>query len=55
MKTYIDVPIVAYETWLITTHLINDEGKRIDDDDNGLLDALERLYPERPNGPHVLR
>lgn len=55
IKTYIDIPVVAYQTWLLAPYLIDNEGQRIDDDDNEFVNSLERMYPERPGEPHISR
>lgn len=55
-KTYIDVPVIGYQTWLITTGFWNEHGKFVDDEENDkLIDYLSKRYPYSQENNHVQR
>lgn len=51
-KTYIDIHIIGYKTWLITTGIIK-EGKFVEDEENDLINYLRKRYPYSPENDHV--
>lgn len=53
-KTYIDVPVIGYKTWLITTGIIKD-GKFVEDEENDLITDLRKRYPYSHENNHVQR
>lgn len=53
MKTYIDIPVVAYQTWLIDTCYADKDGNRISDEDDTLANLLQKYFPYRSDELHV--
>ena len=53
-KTYIDVPVIGYKTWLITTGIIKN-GKFVEDEENNLITDLRKRYPYSHENSHVTR
>ena len=53
MKTYIDIPVVAYQTWLIDTYYVDKDGNRISDEDDTLANWLQKYFPYRSDELHV--
>lgn len=53
-KTYIDVPVIGYKTWLIATGIIKD-GKFVDIEQNDLIDDLRKICPYSQENNHVSR
>lgn len=52
-KTYIDIPTIAYQTWLITTGYKTKGGDFIEDEENGLIKELRKQYPYSRENEHV--
>lgn len=53
-KVYIDVPTVAYETWLISSYVIDRNGKLQHNDDDNLLANLEGKFPYNEQNRHIV-
>ena len=51
-KVYIDVPTVAYETWLISSYVM-DCGKLKEVDEDDLLKNIESKCPYRLENKHA--
>lgn len=52
-KTYIDVPVIAYQTWLITTGYKTKDGEFIEGEENSLIKELRKQYPYSQENSHV--
>jgi hypothetical protein len=55
----IDVPVIAYKTWVIGHIVTDDNGNRLIDEERKLNENLKRelgnRYPYSPNNPHIER
>lgn len=55
----IDVPIIAYKTWIIGHIVTDDNGNRLIDEERKLNENLKRelgnKYSYSPNNPHIER
>ena len=55
----IDVPVIAYKTWVIGHIVTDDNGNRLTDEERKLNEDLKRelgnRYPYSPNNPHIGR
>lgn len=55
----IDVPIIAYKTWVIGHIVTDDNGNRLINEERKLDENLKRelgnRYPYSPNNPHIER
>lgn len=52
-KVYIDVPTVAYETWLISSYIIDSKGD-IQCNNDEALETLSYEYPYDERNKHVV-
>jgi len=52
-KTYIDVPVVGYKTWLVTTGYKDENGNFVEDEDTDLIKELSKQYPYSNENQHV--
>lgn len=52
-KVYIDVPTVAYETWLISSYIIDSKGD-IQCGNDGSLEKLSHEYPYDERNKHIV-
>jgi len=53
-KIYIDVPVIRYETWLISSYIIDKNGKLQHNDDDNHLTNLENSYPYNERNRHII-
>ena len=54
-KRYIDVPVVGYETWLISSYVIDSDGNmQCGNDDDRCLDNLSHEYPYNKRNKHIV-
>lgn len=53
-KTYLDVPVIAYQTWLIVTGYKTKDGNFIEDEENNMVKELKKQYPYNRENKHVL-
>lgn len=55
----IDVPVIAYKTWIIGHIVTDDNGNRLTDEERKLNENLKRelgnRYPYSPSNPHIER
>ena len=55
----IDVPIIAYKTWVMGYIVTDDNGNRLTDEERKLNENLKRevgnRYPYSPNNQHIER
>lgn len=52
-KIYIDVPVVGYETWIISSYIIDKNGKWQHNDNDNHLTNLENSYPYNERNSHI--
>lgn len=53
-KIYIDLPVVGYKTWLISSYIIDKNEKWQHNDDDNLLRNLENSYPYNERNGHII-
>lgn len=54
-KTYIDVPVIGYETWLLSSGYFNNDGHFVEDEDaeDISFEDLRRRFPYEKSNPHI--
>ena len=53
-KTYIDIPVIGYKTWLIVTGYKDKDGNFIEDGENDLVRKLHKDYPYSNENQHIV-